>query len=51
MFCIISKSRPGKRKLYSPNAQQFKTLYVLWTHFKLFTLKYSSQLGDLIYDS
>lgn len=51
MFCIISKSKPEKRKLYSPNAQQYKTLYVLWTYFKLFTLKYLQRLGDLIYDS
>jgi len=52
------ESEPGKRKLYAKNAQQllllyllYKTLSVLWTYFKPFTLKYLSRLRDLIYDN
>lgn len=37
--------------LYSQNAQQYKTLYVLWAHFILFTLQYLRRLADLTYDS
>jgi len=30
--------KPEKHKLYSPNAQQYKTLYVLISHLILFKL-------------